>query len=58
MTRALCAVVFVAAAAGSAASAHHSYSAYHVDRLVEFEGVLEEFEWVSPHSLLKVRTES
>jgi hypothetical protein len=47
----------LAVAAGSSLSAHHSYSAYEMDRLVEIEGVIDEFDWRSPHSLLKVRTD-
>jgi hypothetical protein len=42
---------------GGTAAAHHSYAAYHVDQLVEIEGVIEGLEWVNPHSLLKVRSE-
>jgi hypothetical protein len=57
MTRVLFALVITSAAAASSLSAHHSYSAYHMDRIVEVEGVLEEFEWRAPHSLLKVRAE-
>ena len=38
-------------------AAHHSYGAYDLDRVVEIQGVIEEFEWISPHSLLKVRAE-
>ena len=48
----------VAAGVSSASlSAHHSYSAYDTDRLVEVQGVLEEFDWRSPHSLIKVTDE-
>ena len=57
MNKVLCAVVFTAAVAGSSTSAHHSYAAYHTDRLIEIEGILEELEWINPHALLKVRTE-
>ena len=41
-------------AGGTSPSAHHCYSAYETDRIMHVEGVLEEFEWVAPHSLLKV----
>ena len=44
-------------AAAASLSAHHSYSAYDTARLVEVQGVLEEFEWRAPHSLIKVRDE-
>ena len=37
-------------------SAHHSYAAYDMKRLVEVDGTLEAFEWISPHSLLRVRS--
>jgi hypothetical protein len=47
----------VAVTFGTSASAHHSYSSYDVQRLVEIEGVLEDLVWVSPHSLFKVRTD-
>jgi hypothetical protein len=51
------ALALTTAASGTSISAHHSYSAYHTDRLMEVEGVLESFEWMAPHSLLKVRDE-
>jgi hypothetical protein len=38
-------------------SAHHSYSAYETDRIVEVQGVLEDFEWIAPHSLIKIKDE-
>jgi uncharacterized protein DUF6152 len=53
-------VIAMAVAAGvssASLSAHHSYSAYDTDRLVEVQGVLEEFDWRSPHSLIKVTDE-
>jgi hypothetical protein len=37
--------------------AHHSYGGYDTNRVVEIEGVLEEFDWIAPHSLLKVRAD-
>ena len=54
MRHALVMLAIAAVAAATSLSAHHSYSAYETDRLVEVEGVLEAFEWVAPHSLLKV----
>ena len=51
MRRVLFAIAIAAAATGSSVSAHHSYSAYHVDRLVEVEGVIDDFEWQAPLSL-------
>ena len=38
------------------AAAHHSYSAYHNDQLLSIDGTIEAFEWLNPHSLMKVRT--
>jgi hypothetical protein len=55
MRRTLVAASVAAVLMGGAAAAHHSYSAYHVDRIIEIDGVLEEFAWANPHSLLKVR---
>jgi Family of unknown function (DUF6152) len=57
MKRAIFAFAIVAAATGVSVSAHHSYSAYDTGRIMEVQGVLEEFEWVAPHSLIKVRDE-
>ena len=57
MKHLLLVLAIVAAAAGGSLSAHHSYSAYEVGRLVEIEGVIDEFEWRAPHSLLKVKAD-
>jgi Family of unknown function (DUF6152) len=57
MKRGLCTVAIIAAMAGGQVSAHHSYAAYEMDRLIEIEGVIEDFEVVAPHSLLKVRAD-
>ena len=58
MTRTVIAVAIVAALAGtSRVSAHHSYAAYDTSRIVEINGVIEEFHMISPHSLLKVKAE-
>lgn len=56
MKQTLFAVVVTALLAGGSAAAHHSYAAFHRDQIIEIEGVLEDFEYLSPHSLLKVRT--
>ncbi len=56
MKRALCAALLIAVA-GTSVLAHHSYSAYHRDRLIDVEGVVESFEWISPHSLLKLKSD-
>lgn len=50
-------LVIAAAVSGLSLSAHHSYSAYETDRLMEVQGVLEEFAWIAPHSLITVRDE-
>ena len=57
MKRGLCSVAIIAAMAGGQVSAHHSYAAYERDRIVEIEGIIEDFEVVAPHSLLKVRAD-
>src|SRR5688572_32879661 len=57
MKRIVIALAVVIAAAGGSLSAHHSYSAYHTDRLVEVEGVIDEFDWRAPRVLLKVRAD-
>jgi hypothetical protein len=46
--------LLIVAVAGTTAVAHHSYAAYHLDRLIEVEGVLETLEWRNPHSFIKV----
>ena len=56
MRRLVCATAIAALFAVASPSAHHSYSAYHLDQVLEIDGVLDAFEWISPHSLLKVRT--
>jgi hypothetical protein len=57
MKRVVVALVLAAAGAGSSLSAHHSYSAYETDRIVEVDGVIDVFEWRAPHSLLRVRSD-
>ena len=57
MKRAVIALAIAAAVNGSSLSAHHSYAAYETDRLMNVEGLIEEFEWRAPHSLLKVRAD-
>jgi hypothetical protein len=51
----LCVVAIIAVIARGQVAAHHSYAAYERDRMVEIEGIIEDFEVVAPHSLLKVR---
>jgi hypothetical protein len=55
MRQTLIVLALAAAAAGASLSAHHSYSAYDTNRLLEVQGVLEAFDWIAPHSLLKVK---
>jgi hypothetical protein len=55
MRRVIAGTLLAVAATAGSALAHHSYSAYHLDRTIEIEGVLEVFAYMSPHSLLKVR---
>jgi len=57
MKQLLCAVALVTLLAGRQAAAHHSYAAYEMDRVVEFSGILEQFDVVAPHSLIRVRTD-
>ena len=56
MRRGIFGVVVAGMLMGGAATAHHSYAAYHMDQMVEIDGVIEGLDWVNPHSLLKVRT--
>jgi hypothetical protein len=52
------AVAVAATLAGtSRVSAHHSYAAYDTSRIVEINGVIEEFQMISPHSLLKLKAD-
>ncbi|MEO8257530.1 MAG: DUF6152 family protein [Acidobacteriota bacterium] len=53
----LCTVAIIAAMAAGRVSAHHSYAAYETDRILEVEGVIEDFEVVAPHSLLRVKSD-
>jgi hypothetical protein len=39
------------------AFAHHGYDAFHLDRRVTIEGVLEEITYANPHVSLKIRTD-
>jgi hypothetical protein len=51
------AVLLTVALLAGPVAAHHSYSAYHTDQVITIDGTLEAFEFVNPHSLLKVRTD-
>jgi hypothetical protein len=54
--RSLCAVLLTAVA-GTSVAAHHSYAAYDRDRIIDVEGVVGSFEWISPHSFLRVKAD-
>jgi hypothetical protein len=56
MKRILLVAMFIAAAAVTRTSAHHSGANYHLDQILEITGVIESVEWVQPHTLVKVRT--
>jgi len=53
----VCSLTLVAIVASARLSAHHSYADYDTTRLVEIEGVVEDFKMISPHSLLKVKAD-
>jgi len=53
----LWALAIVGIVATGRVSAHHSYAAYDTARLVDIEGVVEDFQVISPHSLLKVKAD-
>jgi hypothetical protein len=57
MRRILCAAVLAVAVTGPTASAHHSYSSYDTSQILEVEGVLEQLDWIAPHSLFRVRSD-
>ena len=50
------ALMLTAIAFAVPAAAHHSYAPYHMDQLITIDGTIESFEWINPHSLVKVRT--
>ena len=50
----IAATLMLVAAAGTA-WAHHSYAAYHNDRMLTIDGTLESFDMMNPHSLMKIR---
>ena len=57
MKSGLLATVIVAALASGQLSAHHSYAAYDTTQMLEVAGIIIEFKYVSPHSLLKIRAD-
>jgi hypothetical protein len=44
----------VAAAFAAPALAHHSFAMFDADKTVTLSGTVKEFEWVNPHSWLRV----
>ena len=42
------------AALAAPALAHHSFAMFDAEKLVTMKGVVKEFEWVNPHSWLRV----
>jgi hypothetical protein len=57
MKRMLGALTLIAMATTGRVSAHHSYAAYDTTRLVDIEGVVEDFQVISPHTLLKLKAD-
>ena len=54
---ALCVAAIAAMGAGSL-SAHHSYSSFDRDQTVSIDGRLEKFDFVNPHVLMTIKTDS
>jgi hypothetical protein len=38
----------------SAASAHHSNSAFYVEKIIELKGTVTKFEWINPHTFISI----
>jgi hypothetical protein len=55
MRRVAFAIACLAVLAGGSIAAHHSYAAYDREQLIEIDGTLESFQYMSPHSLVIVR---
>ena len=36
------------------ASAHHSFAAFDISKMVEIKGVVAEFQWTNPHSWIEI----
>src|SRR5215813_13414544 len=47
-------VAIVAAAFTAPAFAHHSFAMFDAQKTVTLEGTVKEFEWVNPHSWLRI----
>jgi hypothetical protein len=46
--------VTMTAAFAAPASAHHSFAMYDANRTMTLQGTVKQFEWVNPHSWLRV----
>jgi hypothetical protein len=33
-------------------SAHHSNSAFYVEKIIELKGIVSKFEWINPHTFI------
>jgi hypothetical protein len=36
------------------ASAHHSNSAFYVEKIIELKGIVTKFEWINPHTFVSI----
>ena len=43
-----------AAAFAASALAHHSFAMFDAEKTITLQGTVKEFEWVNPHSWLRV----
>ena len=49
-----CLAAIAAASVAAPAFAHHSFAMFDSDKMVTMKGMVKEFEWVNPHSWLRV----
>jgi hypothetical protein len=35
-------------------SAHHSNSAFYVEKIIELKGIVTKFEWINPHTFISI----
>ncbi len=49
-----CLAAIAAASVAAPAFAHHSFAMFDSDKMVTMKGTVKEFEWVNPHSWLRV----
>jgi hypothetical protein len=50
----LASLTAMAAAFAAPALAHHSFAMYDAEKTITLQGTVKEFEWVNPHSWLRV----